>query len=118
MILKAFLLELCLHDIVMGTEFATISVEFSFEYMLYRQIDGIVMGSPLGPAMANNFLLPFYEPELLARIENPHFYYRYVDGSFSVFDSEEQSFCGLLNVLHSALMFDQVFGISFPNYPF
>ena len=31
----------------------TTSVEFSFNNIMYRQIDGIAMGSPLGPALAD-----------------------------------------------------------------
>lgn len=37
-------------------KFSTMSVEFSFDVMLYRQIDGILMGSPLGPILANIFV--------------------------------------------------------------
>ena len=35
---------------------ATEEVEFSFNNTLYRQIDGIAMGSPLGPTLANIFM--------------------------------------------------------------
>ena len=40
---------------------ATSSVEFSFNNCMYRQIDGVAMGSPLGPALFIflNFLLDF-----------------------------------------------------------
>ena len=32
------------------------SVEFSFNDIMYRQIDGVAMGSPLGTALANIFV--------------------------------------------------------------
>ena len=32
---------------------ATSSIEFSFNNIMHRQIDGIAMGSPLGPSLAN-----------------------------------------------------------------
>ena len=31
------------------------SVEFSFNDIMHRQIDGVAMGSPLTPALANYF---------------------------------------------------------------
>ena len=36
---------------------ATSSVEFSFNNTMYKQTDGVAMGSPLGPALANILLL-------------------------------------------------------------
>ena len=33
---------------------------FAFNYIYYKQIDSVVMGSPLGPTFANLFLV-YYE---------------------------------------------------------
>ena len=47
-------------------ELATKSVAFSFNDTMYRQVDGISMGSPLGPILANIFV-GFYEKLLFDR---------------------------------------------------
>ena len=47
--------------------FATSSVEFSFNNIMYRQIDGVSMGSSLGPTLANIFV-GFCEANLFTKI--------------------------------------------------
>ena len=48
---------------------ATTSVEFSFNNKMYKQIDGVAMGSPLGSTLANIFV--GYQEEKLF-IDNKH----------------------------------------------
>ena len=63
---------------------ATALVEFSFNNIMYRQIDGVSMGSPLGPALAN-IVVGYYESKLFNEISKPIVYCRYVDHTFLFF---------------------------------
>ena len=51
---------------------------------MYRQIDGVSMGSPLGPALAN-IVVGYYESKLFNEISKPIVYCRYVDHTFLFF---------------------------------
>ena len=88
-------------------EMATSSVEFSFNDIMHRQIDGVAMGSPLGPALANIFV-GHYESKLFQTTSKPEMYYRYMDDTFIVFSNEDECdlFLDSLNSLHllSALL--------------
>ena len=85
---------------------ATVDVEFSFNGQMYRQIDGIAMGSPLGPILANIFV-GFHEEQLFRSSKSPVLYLRYVDDTFALFDSREEGdeFLQKLNNLHPFLKF-------------
>ena len=82
------------------------SVSFSFNEIMYRQIEGVSMGSPLGPILANIFV-GFQERRLLDRFPKPFIYLRYVDDTFVSFRSRSDalSFFDKLNQLHSSLTF-------------
>ena len=64
------------------------------------------MGSPLGPVLANIFVR-YYEEKLRSEISKPAVYFRYVDDTFVIFQSEKESeeFLIRLNDLHSSLQF-------------
>jgi len=61
---------------------ATSSVEFSFNITMYKQIDGIAMGSPLGPMLANIFV-GYHESLRFDLTTKPCMYQRYVDDTFA-----------------------------------
>jgi hypothetical protein len=87
-------------------KFVTTGVEFSFNQIMYKQIDGVAMGSPLGPLLANVFV-GHYEKLLFSRIPTPLIYLRYVDDTFVLFKSSQdiENFHSELNNLHANLKF-------------
>ena len=84
---------------------ATSGVKFSFNDIMYKQTDGVAMGSPLGPALANIFV-GFYE-KLFSQKSKPSTYFRYVDDTFAMFRNEKvlDNFFKQLNCLHPSLKF-------------
>ena len=85
---------------------ATSFVEFSFNNIMQQQIDGVTMGSPLGPSLANIFV-GYCEALLFKRVNKPVMYYQYVDDTFAVFNDEDEcnEFFSHLNSLHPSLRF-------------
>ena len=82
---------------------------FVFDNQLYQQKDGVAMGSPLGPTLANLFLC-FHESAWLSDCPSdfkPIKYNRYVDDCFLVFKSKEQAdkFLDYLNSKHKNISF-------------
>ena len=90
-------------------KFATKESMFMFNNKYYKQVDGIAMGSPLGPVMANIFLSHSETIWLEQCLEDitPKYYRRYVDDIFVLFDNEEKcnSFCQYINTKHPNLKF-------------
>ena len=82
------------------------SVEFSFNNTMYKQTDGVAMGSPLGSALANIFV-GYYEEKLFSQTQKPPTYFRYVGHTFAIFDHKAgaDKFLTQLNCLHSSLKF-------------
>ena len=85
---------------------ATQGVEFSFKNQMYKQLGGVAMGSPLGPALANIFV-GFHESKLFDITVKPGVYFRFVEGTFAIFGSELDcnNVKGKPNLLHPALKF-------------
>ena len=88
---------------------ATKESYFIFNGLLYRQTDGVAMGSPLGPSLANAFL-SYHEKNWLNSCPQgfkPVFYRRYVDDIFVLFKSNDhlKYFQEFLNSCHINMSF-------------
>ena len=80
-----------------------------FDGIIYQQIDGVAMGSPLGPSLANAFLA-HYEQIWLNDCQDefkPVYYKRYVDDIFVLFWSPHHlgKFNEYLNTKHANIKF-------------
>ena len=88
--------------------FATAQTHFSFEDMMYDQVDGVAMGSPLGPVLANIFM-GHHEDNWLNNYQQskPVYYKRYVDDIFCLFNEFEDSqhFLNFINSQHPNIKF-------------
>ena len=87
-------------------QLATSSVEFSFNNNMYRQIDCVALGSPLGLVLTNIFV-GYQKQKLFNVVSRPLAYFRYVDDTFAVFNNEDDcnAFLSHLNSLHPSLRF-------------
>ena len=89
--------------------FATSESVFIFNNSMYRQIDGVAMGSPLGPTYANTFMSLMEEIWLddCPLSYRPIYYKRYVDDTFLIFKESNHvsKFLHYLNSKHDKIKF-------------
>lgn len=87
-------------------QITTTSIVFSFNDVMYRQIDGVAMGSPLWPTIANKFV-GYHEVKAFSCATEPNTYLRFVDDIFASFGdvNECDDFFSVLDQLHPSLTF-------------
>ena len=96
-------------DLYKLLKLATIESPFIFDNKLYKQIDGVAVGSPLGSTLANAFLC-HYEKIWLNDCPSQFksvVYKRYVDDIFVLFKSKEhlKLFVNYMNSKHRNIKF-------------
>ena len=80
---------------------------FMYKDKIYKQTDGVAMGSPLGPSLAN-FFLGFLEKRYIINCDHaPSFYNRYIDDICAIFTNVDsvEPFLDFINNLHQNLKF-------------
>ena len=85
---------------------ATSGVQFSFNNEIYTQIDGVSMGSPLGPTLANIFM-GYLESKMVDELTSQTLYIRYMDDCLVISQSEKanENLFRKLNSLHEKISF-------------
>ena len=95
-------------ELVKLFKFATSETHFLFDNKFYDQIDGVAMGSPLGPVLANLFM-SYHEKQWIEeyKYSNITFYRRHVDDIFCLVENEfvAKDFLTYLNNKHPNIKF-------------
>lgn len=89
------LLELCTKD-----------MHFAFDEKIYRQVDGVAMGSPLGPVIANIFMVELEKRLIPTMGDKISLWFRYVDDTFTfIKKGEVDNVIEILNGFHESIKF-------------
>ena len=85
----------------------TMNIQFQFNNELYKQIDGVAMGSPLGPLLADVFMAKLEKNLLNDQITQFDVYLRYIDDIFIVCDKclQSEDIVVLFNSAHNGISF-------------
>jgi len=94
------------YDVVDLLRAATKDQLFTFNGQLYEQIDGVAMGSPLGPPLANVFMCS-NEETLDCEGKMPTYYKKFVDDTLTIMQDKASAdnFLEILNQCHSSIKF-------------
>ena len=87
-------------------ELSTKEMHFSFNGTIYKQINGVAMGSPLGPVLANIFMVELETTLVPTLGEKMSVWLRYVDDTFTfIKENEIENVKEVLNKFHKDIKF-------------
>ena len=104
-------LELLSHhfeDVLALFKHVLTSTYFCFDGQFYEQMDGVAMGSPLSPVIANFFMEDFEMKAIEQTTHKPVCWFRYVDDTFVIWPHGQEKledFLNHLNGLHNKIQF-------------
>ena len=103
---KTYNMNISKDDLTDLLSVATKNQLFQFNGNLYEQVDGVAMGSPLCPLMANAFMCSV-EEKLACEKKLPSFYKRYVDDTLALVRdlSDATNLLTCLNEAHPSIQF-------------
>ena len=87
-------------------ELCTKKMHFSFNKKIYKQTNGVAMGSPLGPVLANIFMVHLEQTMIPRLSDKMSSWYRYVDDTFTfIKEGEIDNVKEALNNFHDDIKF-------------
>lgn len=92
-------------------KFALRSTYFLFNGKFFEPVDGVAMGPPLSPVVANFYMEAFEKQALASTPFKPSFYKRYVGHTFLICPhGEEKSpdFVAHLNKIHKSIVYSRI----------
>jgi retron-type reverse transcriptase len=105
-------LELLSHhfedDVLALFKHALTSTHFCFDGQFYEQTDGVAMGSPLSPVIANFFMESFEKKAIEQVTHKPVCWFRCVDDTFIIWPHGQKKLTEFLNHLsglHNKIQF-------------
>jgi hypothetical protein len=76
------------------------STYFYFDRQFYKQTDGITIGSPLSPVIANFYMEGFEKKAIEQAAHKPTCWFIYVDDTFVIWPHGQEKLTEFLNHLH------------------
>ena len=87
-------------------DLCTKEVHFTFNGQTYIQVDGVAMGSPLGPVLANIFMVELESSLIPTLRDSISLWRRYVDDTFAIVKSDQvENVLSKLNSFHPNIAF-------------
>ena len=98
--------KLSRHEFKRLLELCTKDMHFSFNEEIYKQINGVAMGSPLGPVLANIFMVELENNIIPSLNDKVSLWFRYVDDTFTfIKKGEVENVKSVLNGFHENIKF-------------